>query len=107
MKKEKLYSPANEIFTIVNGVLNLNKSPFTSEEKKRLKSEALTFKTMLLYQLLTTKVCNDIQKEIVENARTLEDLNYYRAVLADRRILIEEIESLINTQVSNTIDIKK
>ncbi len=100
MKKRPLYkeTPAYETFEIVEGILKMGKLPLSEQDKFRLKSEALAFQSTLLFKLITTKVANDMQKEIVENASG-EDLKYYRAVLADRRILEEEILTLSRSQV--------
>lgn len=72
--------------------------PLTDDEKRRLKSEALTFKSTLLYRLLAEETANEMQREIVDNA-TPENLHYFRAVLADRRILIQEIDRCAKLEV--------
>lgn len=100
-KEPKLYkSPAKQTFTLVNGILLRAGRPCTDEEKFILKSEALALKGTFLYKLLGERIADEMQKEIVENAKTMEDIYYFRAVLADRRMFMEEIENLSNIKVA-------
>lgn len=95
MEKKKLYKKADpDAFAIVNGILGKAGYPLTDEEKFRLKSEALALKGTLLYQVLCSRIANEMQAEIVDNATTMEQVTYFRAVLADRRMLIQEIDGL-------------
>ena len=95
-------TPANRTFKIVTrilgdgqkeDVLTYQGHPLTPQEKMRLKHEALTLRTTLLFKLLCSKVQEDMKKEIVENCKDLESINYYRAVLADRIIMEQEINT--------------
>jgi len=60
--------------------------------KFQLKAEALAFKSTMLFKLITTAMEEEMKKNIIEDAKTLEQLDYYRAVLADRLILEQEID---------------
>lgn len=98
--KQKLYKKSDpDAFSIVEGILKKANKPLTDEERYRLKAEALAFKGTLLYQLFCTRIANEMQSEIVDNATTMEQVTYFRAVLADRRMLIQEIEGLTKMNV--------
>lgn len=100
-KKPVLYSktPAEETFEIVNGILGVAGRPLSNEDLFRLKSEALAFKSTSLYKLLAVHTADQMQKEIVDNCKTMEEINYYRAILADRRMLIQEIDSFAKADI--------
>ena len=93
-------SPSEKSFELVKQILDNGKEnrflllfgkALGDEEKFRLKSEALAFKSTLLYKLITSTVEEDMKKEIIENCKDLQSLDYYRAILADRIMLEEEI----------------
>lgn len=92
-------SPNDYVFNVINNVLLLNRRELTPHEKFRLHAEAMAFKNTLLYLLLATHQADLTTKDIVEQGKTDEMLNFYRAILADRRILIGEIDSWANANV--------
>lgn len=85
---------------MVDKILRYHGQQLTPEQMFRLKSEALAFRGTLLYQLVTSKIPDEMQEEIVENCKIDEDLIYYRAILADRRMLEAEITAWADSKVT-------
>lgn len=85
-------TPAYETFQVIDGILCVGTMPLTDKQKFQLKSEALAFKGTLLFKLLGEKEVNNMQQRITDEARTLEDISAFRAILADRRIMLAEID---------------
>lgn len=93
-------SPNEKSFEIVKQILSNGKEmetlylfgkQLTDEERFRLKSEALAFKSTLLFKLVTSTTEEEMKKEIIENCKDLQSLDYYRAILADRIMLENQI----------------
>jgi len=109
IKKDKLYKATKNppVFESIKGILFFHGQPLTHEQKMRLKAEALTLKVGILFEYLTSKVADEMQREIIENhteatpnGKDERTLDYYRAILADRRILIQEVENLASYEPS-------
>lgn len=95
-------TPANRTFKIVTRILGNGQKdnvlmyqgrPLTKEEEFRLKHEAMTLRTTLIWKLLCSKVQEDMKKEIVENCKDMDNISYHRAILADRIILEQEVNT--------------
>jgi hypothetical protein len=119
-KNKKIYrykSPGEKVFNLVEKIVNGNLKQKTllylgkeldNDLKFRLKSEALAFKSTLLFKLITTAQEEEMKKNIIEDSKTMEQINYYRAVLADRIILEQEINkwSKMDVPIPKTINVK-
>lgn len=116
-KETKIYrykSPGDMVFSLVEKLVNGNLKQKTllylgkeldNDLKFRLKSEALAFKSTLLFKLITTAQEEEMKKNIIEDAKSMDQINYYRAVLADRIILEQEINkwSKMDVPIPKTI----
>jgi len=119
-KNKKIYrykSPGEKVFNLVEKIVNGNLKQKTllylgkeldNDLKFRLKSEALAFKSTLLFKLITTAQEEEMKKNIIEDSQTMEQINYYRAVLADRIILEQEINkwSKMDVPIPKTVNVK-
>ena len=89
----------NELDLVIEKVgnyWNINNRPITQTELNRLVNEVRVFKTTLLYQILLNTQVKDIEKSIIQDAKTLDDLYFYRAMLADRFAILELLETIVS-----------
>jgi len=85
----------------VNGVWKLNGLKLSEQQLAQLHIEATSFKQFLLYQLLFGTEKKRIEDFIIKDAKTFEDINYYRAMLADR-IMINDVINQITVDYTNS-----
>ena len=103
-KKDVFKSDINKIITKVNGIYkNINNLPLTEKQEVDLYNDCKFFKNTLLYSILFSTEIQDLEKIIIKEVKTLEELNYYRAVLADRYLMLENIDNIIAKRESKNI----
>lgn len=96
----------NQLQSIVTKVGNqwkINSIPITEQQLSQLSNEAKVLKTSLLYRILTETQVREIEQSIIADAKTMEELNFYRAMLADRIKIKELLDNIINSSNVNTL----
>lgn len=88
-----------DVIIEVENILTRAGKPLTQPEKDRLYSDAIIFKNSLLYRLMTETTPTEIQRMLVEEAKTEDQYNYFRAILADRRM----VENWVNRCIDKNI----
>jgi len=90
----------------VNGVWKLNGIKLSEQQIAQLHIEATSFKQFLLYQVLFGTEKKRIEDFIIRDAKTHDEINYYRAMLADR-VMIHDAINQISVDYANQNLFKK
>ena len=85
-----------DVLVDIENVLHRAGKPLTQAEKDRLYNDAIIFQNSLLYRVLTETTPTEIQRLLIEEAKTEPEYNYYRAILADRKMIIIWVNRCIN-----------
>lgn len=83
----------------VDGILTRAGKPLTQAEKDRLYNDALLFSNSLLYRLCTETTPLEIQRMLVEEAKTEPEYNYLRAILADRKMIVNWVNRCMSKNI--------
>jgi len=96
-----LFTKSEGLDTIieVDGILTRAGKPLTQPEKDRLHNDAVMFSNSLLYRLCTETTPLEIQRMLIEEAKTEEEYNYYRAILADRKMIVNWVNRCLDKNV--------
>lgn len=96
-----LFTKSEGLDTIieVDGILTRAGKPLTQAEKDRLYNDALLFSNSLLYRLCTETTPLEIQRMLVEEAKTEPEYNYLRAILADRKMIVNWVNRCMSKNI--------
>ena len=83
----------------VDNILTRAGKEITQGEKDRLYNDALIFSNSLLYRLCTETTPLEIQRMLVEEAKTEPEYNYYRAILADRKMIVNLVSRCLTKNI--------
>ena len=96
-----LFTKSEGLDTIieVDGILTRAGKQLTQPEKDRLHNDAVMFSNSLLYRLCTETTPLEIQRMLIEEAKTEEEYIYYRAILADRQMIVNLVSRCLTKNI--------
>lgn len=92
-------NPNLDAFVEVEARIKRAGRPLSVGEKDRLRAEAITFKSSLMYRILMEMTPTEMQRIIVEECKNDDEYNYYRAIIADRKMIENMVNRLIDKEI--------